>query len=147
MKTPDCERYLADPEANAGHLETCVECRALFGPRSADLPPVRIGALPVAPWEGASYRSWRLVLLAGAIVLTLAAGLGAAAGISPFGGLSAALGSTFPSMEVLQALTFRVGGALQHVPGPWQIGIAISFVVINTVLVILLRRPPKGIDV
>lgn len=148
MKTMDCQRYLEDPETGAGHLDTCDECRALFGPQPApDVAPVHIDSLPMAPWEGASYRSWRVVVVAASLVVTMALALGFVAGLSPLGGLTRALRSAFPSIEILQALAFRVGGAMQHVPDTWLIGIGVSFVVVNTLLVVLLRRPTKGLDV
>ena len=54
MKTPDCERYIEEPEANASHLATCDECRALFGANAnVPAPKIDVNALPLAPWEGA----------------------------------------------------------------------------------------------
>ena len=39
------------------------------------------------------------------------------------------------------------GGALHKAPMAWHVAIAVSFVAINTILFLLLRRAPKGIDV
>lgn len=148
MNDDDCRRYVADPEASPAHLETCERCRAMFGDdlvaRTMPLPPL---ALPVAPWEGASYRSWALVAGAGLGVFAVACTLFAVAGISPLGGMAAAIGRAFPSLEIIQTVVFRMSGALRQVPGPWQVGIAIAFVVVNALLVLLLRRSTKGLDV
>lgn len=146
MKT-ECEEYVAEPEAHERHLETCETCRALFGGSWVEARGVRLEALPLAPWEGAAHRAWPLVFAGAALVLAAAAALFAASGISPLRGLAAAIGSAIPSLDVIQALVWRMGGALQHVPAGWQIAIGVSFVAINALLVALLRRAPKGIDV
>lgn len=148
MKTDACQRYLANPEAHAAHLDTCEECRGLF---SAGAPegtePVELGELPLAPWEGASYRPWAMIGLAAGAVLAVSCALFLAGGVSPLTGLRATAGSVFPSIEILQSLAFRVGGALQHVPRDWQIVLGISFFAVNGLLIALLRRAPKGLDV
>ena len=136
-----CEEYLEDPEANAAHLETCAECRALeedFAvPVEIQHRPIRVDALPLASWEGASYRTWPLVGAGVVSALALAIVLSAYAGISPM----TVVTSSMPSLEAL--LTFldltrrAIGGPL----------VAVLFVVINTILFLLLRRAPKGIDV
>jgi hypothetical protein len=136
-----CEEYLEDPEANAAHLETCAECRALeedFAvPIEIQHRPIRVDALPLASWEGASYRTWPLVGAGVVSALALAIVLSAYAGISPM----TVVTSSMPSLEAL--LTFldltrrAIGGPL----------VAVLFVVINTILYFLLRRAPKGVDV
>ncbi|HEX6098499.1 MAG TPA: hypothetical protein VF432_19440 [Thermoanaerobaculia bacterium] len=136
-----CEEYLEDPEANAAHLETCAECRALeedFAlPIEIQHRPIRVDALPLASWEGASYRTWPLVGAGVVSALTLAIVLSAYAGISPL----TVMTSSMPSLDAL--LTFldltrrAIGGPL----------VAVLFVVINTLLYFLLRRAPKGVDV
>jgi len=141
MKTEACERYVADPEANASHLDECVECAALFG--SSDVgATLKLDALPLAPWEGAAHKSWPLVIGGALTVFCIAAALFAIAGV-PLTALTGAI----PSFSTLQLLLRDVGDGLQHAPAPWQIAIAISFLVVNTVLIVLLRRAPKGIDV
>jgi len=145
MKTEACERYLADPEANASHLDDCVECAAIFGaapPPAAALSTLNVEALPLAPWEGSAHKSWPLVIGGALTVFCVAAALFTIAGV-PF----TALTGSIPSFATLQLLLRDVGDGLQHAPAPWQIGIAISFLVVNTVLIVLLRRAPKGIDV
>jgi hypothetical protein len=148
MKTEACEWYLADPEANSAHLETCEECRLLFGSGGAiEVEPIAIDSLPIAAWEGAGDRSWPLVAVAALLVAGGACAFFLAAGISPLRGIATAVGTMLPSIEILQSLTFRVGSALQHVPAAWQIAVGIAFLVVNGILLALLRRAPKGIDV
>jgi hypothetical protein len=147
MNDDDCKRYVADPEGQAEHLETCERCRALFGDLEfahGALPPL---ALPLAPWEGASYRSWALVAAAGAIVVAIVCSLFFAAGLSPLAGLAAAIRTAFPSIEMVQTLVFRLSGALRQVPALWQAALGLAFVAVNTLLFFLLRRAPKGLDV
>lgn len=136
-----CEEYLEDPEANAAHLETCAECRAIEDelalPLEVEPRPMRVDALPMASWEGASHRTWPLVGAGVVSALTLAIVLSAYAGISP----KTVVTSSMPSLDAL--LTFldltrrAIGGPL----------VAVLFVVINTILFFLLRRAPKGVDV
>ncbi|HEX3070383.1 MAG TPA: hypothetical protein VHX14_17580, partial [Thermoanaerobaculia bacterium] len=87
MNQDACQRYLEDPEANAGHLETCAECRAVNAALDAktdvDAAPISLDSLPLAPWEGSSHRAWPLVLGAAAAVIIIAFVLCDLAGISP----------------------------------------------------------------
>ena len=137
MKTPDCERYIEDPEGNASHLETCAECRALFG-AGADVrtPKIDVNALPLASWEGAQHRSWPLVTVASVAIFAIAAMLFAASGASPADTLAA----NVPTLSRLQSLVLLMRQA------PIMV-VAVLFVVVNTLLIALLRRAPKGIDV
>lgn len=140
-----CQLYLEDPEANAAHLATCAECRAVEEQLAASVQnrPVRVGALPLAPWEGATHRSWPLVAGGLLSIVAIATALFVMAGVSPLVMLRDAL----PSFDILVAVARFAGGAIQNAPAGWQIGIAISFLVVNALLIVLLRRPPKGIDV
>ncbi len=137
-----CEEYLNDPEANAAHLESCEVCRVFESDDLADAIPVQprpmnLEALPMAAWEGASHRTWPLVAAGLVAMLTLLIVLSAAAGVSPV----AAVSSTLPSVQAL--LTFlQLTGRAIGVPL-----VAVLFVVINTLLFVLLRRAPKGVDV
>ena len=137
MKTPDCERYIEDPEANASHLETCEECRALFA-ASADVraPKIDVNALPLASWEGAQHRSWPLVTVAAVAIFAIAAALFAASGASPADTLAA----NVPTLNRLQSIVLL----MRQTP---IMVVAVLFVVVNTLLIALLRRAPKGIDV
>jgi hypothetical protein len=129
-----CQRYAEDPEANAAHLRECQSCRALYG--SVDTKALNVDALPLAPWEGASYRSWPLVIGGALTVLAIALALCAAAGLTPFAAIT------------IEAQTQATRAALVYerlrVFGPIVYGIA--FVVVNSVLLLLLRRAPRGID-
>ena len=136
-----CDEYLQDPEANAAHLETCAECRAL----EEDLGnlievqhrPLNVDALPMAAWEGASHRTWPLVGAGVVSALTLTIVLSAYAGISPV----KVMKSSMPSLDALLTFLQLTGRAIG---GPV---VAVLFVVINTILFLLLRRAPKGVDV
>jgi hypothetical protein len=146
-----CEDYLQDPEANAAHLESCAECRAI-AEELDDVVPVApralsLDALPMATWEGAAHRTWPLVAAGAVAVTILAAVLFLAAGISPLSGIARAVTSAVPSLDLMVNLSKLAGGALHKAPMAWHIAIAVSFVAINTILFLLLRRAPKGIDV
>jgi hypothetical protein len=134
-----CQRYAEDPESNAAHLQECADCSALYG--ALDMPidyqPMKVEALPVAPWEGADYRPWPLVFGGSLAVLAIALALCAAAGISLPAAISA--GARLDWRVLLGAVTT----ALRPL-GP--IGFGVLFVVVNTFLVLLLRRAPRGID-
>lgn len=136
MKTPDCERYIEDPETNASHLATCEECRALFGTGNVPAPKLDVNALPLAPWEGAQHRSWPLVTGAALAIFAIAAALFVASGVSPADTLAA----NMPTLSRLQSLVLLMRQAPIMVVG-------ILFIVVNTVLIALLRRAPKGLDV
>jgi len=136
MKTPDCERYIEDPEANASHLETCEECRALFGAdASVPVPKIDVNALPLASWEGAQHRPWPLVTGAALAIFAIAAALFAASGASPADTLAA----NVPTLDRLHALVLLMRQAPIMVVG-------VLFVVVNTLLIALLRRAPKGLS-
>jgi predicted anti-sigma-YlaC factor YlaD len=136
-----CEEYLNDPEGNAAHLESCEICRAIeddLGEPVAVAPRVLdVEALPLAPWEGASHRTWPLVAAGLVATLTLLIVLSAAAGVSPVDALSSSLPSVQALLTFLQLTGRAIGAPL----------VAVLFVVINTVLFVLLRRAPKGVDV
>ena len=148
MKNEACERYLADPEANTAHLDTCEECRALFAPPDVPAPAiVSMDAMPMASWEGASHRSWPLAIAAGAVVLFSAVVLFVVAGVAPLAGVVRAFTSAVPSADMVFSASRLVGNGLQHAPLSWQVAIGIGFVAVNTVFFLLLRRAPRGIDV
>ncbi|HYR27044.1 MAG TPA: hypothetical protein VEU30_01175, partial [Thermoanaerobaculia bacterium] len=91
--------------------------------------------------------TWPLVAAGGAAVLILAVILFLAAGISPLNGIARAVTSSVPSLDLMVNLSQLAGGALHKAPMTWHVAIAISFLAINTILFLLLRRSPKGIDV
>lgn len=136
-----CEEYLQDPDANAAHLESCEICRAIeddLGDAVTMTPrPMNLDALPLAPWEGASHRTWPLVGAGLVATATLLIVLSAAAGVSPLDAVS----SSVPSVQALLAFLQLTGRAIG---GPI---VAVLFILINTILFVLLRRSPKGVDV
>lgn len=146
MNRESCQLYLEDPEANAGHLAECAECRALAESFESQIPALQsadLRELPLASWEGASHRSWPLVL-AGAIAVAVIAGLlFAATGTTPL----QLLRGKVPSGDVVASMLRLAGGAVQNAPMGWQIGIVVSFLLVNAIFIALLRRAPRGIDV
>jgi hypothetical protein len=150
MKSPSCEQYLEDPEAHAAHPESCAECRALFA-ELGDAPSARpiavnVDALPVAAWEGAKHRPWPLVGGVTLAVLAMTFAFFLVAGESPVRGLVRAIASAIPQVGLLFDFFHLTGTAIPNAPTMWQVGIAISFLVVNTLLFLLLRRAPRGID-
>ncbi|HEX7151476.1 MAG TPA: hypothetical protein VF618_08320 [Thermoanaerobaculia bacterium] len=145
-----CDHYLEDPEAHAAHLDTCAECREMFGELDAELElpvrPVQLDALPLAPWEGASHRPWGLVAAAALAALALAATLFLVSGQSPIAGIWRGAASSFSPFEFAWNVANHAGGALRAAPRVFQIAVVISFFAVNTLLFLLLRRAPKGID-
>lgn len=145
----DCQKYLEDPETNASHIASCMSCRAML--EELDSPRVSGGraitpVLPLAPWEGASHRSWPLVIgvILGVVAITTA--MFAMAGLSPITGLAESIRASMPSVEVLGSILRLAPGAIQNAPTGLQILVVVSFLVVNALLFVLLRRAPKGID-
>lgn len=154
MKSDACEPYFEDPDAHPEHLETCAECAAFFGgldeaaPAALPSRPVAVDpqTLPLAPWEGAQHRSWPLVL---GVLLAIAAAVSAlfvVAGESPLLGPVRAFVTQIPHVAVLAEFFRLAGTAIPNAPTGWLIGIGVSFVAVNAVLFVLLRRPPRGLD-
>jgi hypothetical protein len=142
MKTDSCLQYLEDPEANAGHLADCAECRALFGEHEVSTKPVALDALPLAPWEGARHRAWPLVLGGVVVALIAAAVLCMIAGMTPLHVVE----SSFKSVQSMRAFVFTSADALRDASRGAQLAFAGVFLAVNGVLVALLRRSPRGID-
>jgi hypothetical protein len=146
MKNDACERYLEDPDGNAAHLEECEECRMLSA--ALDAPPrydaLALNALPVAPWEGATHRSWSLILGGVLAIVVAILALCVAAGVSPAGWILSAL--IFPSPSGIFAAVRKVGFALMHAPGNFQLKLVAAVLVVNILLIALLRRAPRGVD-
>ena len=139
-----CQRYLEDPEANVGHLAECEECRALFDTLglSVDERPLSVGALPLAPWEGASYRAWPLVMGGVVVLLAVAIALCYWLGINPLNIVE----SSLISMVDVYGVLAGAAAELRESSVLWQIGFGALFLVVNGALVLLLRRAPRGID-
>jgi len=146
MTNDDCQRYLEDPEANAAHLRTCAKCNAeaIALAEKADVAPpsIDLDALPLAPWEGSSYRAWPLVLGTAAVVAIVALALLDAAGMSPLHVVEGSL----TSMEAMRALVNRAAASLRSASLGAQVAFGVAFVIVNGLLIALLRRAPRGID-
>jgi len=139
-----CQRYLEEPEAHAGHLADCEDCRALFDTLGVPVEnrAVRVDALPLAPWESAAHRSWPLIAGGALLVLVVAVAVCAWAGVPP-------LRVVQSSLSAITGARVTIGAAaatLRQASLVWQVAFGLFFVAVNTVLVLLLRRAPKGID-
>jgi len=146
MTNDECQKYLEDPEANAAHLQSCAECRAVSAAlaEKSDVEPasIDVDALPLAPWEGSSHRPWPLVLGITAVVVAVALALCDAAGLSPLHVAE----SSLTSMEAMRGLIDRLTVSLRGAPLVWQIAFGVAFLIVNALLVVLLRRSPRGMD-
>jgi hypothetical protein len=148
----DCQKFLEDPESHAAHLATCERCRAMADHLDARMNggraigPVRIDSLPLAPWEGATHKSWPLVIGVMLGVLAIATALFAMAGLSPLAALGDTIREKVPSAGILGSMIRLAPRAIQNAPAGLQILIVISFLLVNGLLFVLLRRAPKGID-
>lgn len=142
MTSDKCTRYFEDPEAHAAHLGECAECRAIQQQLDARVvnQPVRVDALPLAPWEGADHRSWPLVLGGALTIIAIAAALFAAASVSP---IDLLMQSVRGFVTIARSLVGVGGGILETAP----VLVLGLFVIVNGILFALLRRAPKGIDV
>lgn len=141
-----CDDYFRDPEANAAHLAECALCRATTEELDGGIEvrprvPIDLNALPMASWEGASHRTWPLVAAGAAAVAMLAIVLFFAAGTSSPVEMFHAVFSGLPPVDaVVRALQLTGRGIGFPV-------VIVLFLVINTILFLLLRRAPKGMDV
>lgn len=142
---PDCERFFEDPDAHAGHLDRCADCQAVFGAADLKSRAIDVDALPLAPWEGASYRSWPLVLGGALTLFVLATALFLMAGGPERGAMQ--ILSSIPSVDLVMRAMQMFGSAVREAPRGWQIAVVVSFFAVNAVLLLLLRRAPRGIDV
>ena len=139
-----CQRYLEEPEAHAGHLAVCEHCRALFDTLGlqVDVQPPPAGALPLAPWEGASHRPWPLVAGGALLVLIVAVAVCVWAGVPPL----RVVQSSFRAMTSARTTISSAAEALRQASTIWQIAFGLLFIAVNTALVVLLRRAPRGIN-
>lgn len=139
-----CQRYLEDPEGNPGHLEECAQCRELFDTLglSVEERPVSVGSLPLAPWEGATYRPWPLVIGGALLLFGVAIGVCFWAGVSP----QRVLQSSLSTMRNARGFVSTAAASLREASLAVQVGFGLLFVAVNTALVLLLRRAPRGID-
>ena len=146
MNSDPHQQYLEDPEANAPHLAECEDCRALAESLESPIPALQSSVareLPLAAWEGASYRSWPLVVAGAIAVGVIAALLFAATGSSPL----EIIRGKVPSTDVIASMVRLTSGAVQNAPVSLQFGIVVAFLIVNGIFIALLRRAPRGIDV
>ena len=150
MTPAGCDDYLADPEAHAGHLETCEACRkaaaAIDAATVESRREVVPSELPLAPWEGARQRSWSTAIGVAAVVAILGVVAFGVIGVSPIEGFLAAVTSGLSgagSDRILEALPNMLAGASRGT----HLLILAAFVVVNVILVALLRRRTRGYDV
>lgn len=132
---PDCARYLRELE----RVDEAVSMPVDSAPLSIDPR-----TLPVAPWEGASYRSWTLVISAAISLAVLAGLLFAAAGVGPIEGARGVFRALARGNMLRLAAVF--GESLRQAPLQFHLMIVGAFVLVNVLLVRLLRRPPRGAD-
>jgi hypothetical protein len=140
----DCQRYLEDPEAHAGHLAQCENCRALFDTLGlpVDERPLSVGNLPLAPWEGASHRAWPLVAGGVGLLLAVAAAVCYWAGVAPL----RVLQSSLATVQNTRTMISGAATALREASLVMQVSFGLLFIAVNTALIFLLRRAPRGID-
>ena len=156
----ECEQFMEDPEKYAAHAADCPECAAfleemqrvdaklaeLSVPPRGDLSS-RVGAkLPVAPWEGATHRAWRPVVMVVTVIAALAVVFSIASGSSLWS----------ETLGLLKVWMTGIGGGLSllkttpqmlaHTSMGVRITIVVLFVGINALFVAMLRRAPKGYD-
>lgn len=142
MKTDSCLRYIEDPEANAGHLAECEECRALFGETEVPTKPLSLQSLPMAPWEGAAHRAWPVVIGSAVVVLIVAIVLCIAAGLTPM----QVADNVRTSMQARRAVVLGWADSIRAASRGMQVAFVAAFFVVNAILIALLRRSPRGID-
>jgi hypothetical protein len=144
-----CEDYLENPEANIAHRDSCALCQAFEEELAAVVEnrPLAVDALPLAAWEGASHRTWPLVAAGVLAVAILMVALFLAAGTPPLRGIATAVTSGVTSFEAVTKFVQLLGTGLQSAPPLVHVTIAVLFVAINSLLFVLLRRAPRGIDV
>lgn len=155
----DCERYRNDPEANAAHVDQCTECRELaieLARIEGDLSDLSVQPkpefhdqvatrLPLAPWEDARYQSWGLTVTVLVTLSLLVSGAFMAVGVSPIRA-ARALGSTMLPLVSPWTLAQSFSTLISSAPARFHITIGVLFVVVNLILLVLLRRPPRGYD-
>ena len=137
------QQFLENPEANKAHLDECAECRAVISGLDAPVAhtPVALKELPLAGWEGASHRAWGFIAVSALLLLGLAAALMVIANVSP-----ARLLSATTSLAEVRLILTAFSNGLRHAALGWQIVFAFALVAVNSLLFVLLRRRPRGID-
>lgn len=160
MKNPECERWEDEPESFPLHPASCAMCAA----REAELARIELAIeqtapepagsltilterLPVAPWEGAHARSWATVFVSIALFTAAAAAAFAMLGFSPLEGFGEALRGVAQQGKAIFVATESMGAFVRSAPVAFHIMVAVGVVLVNVLLVVMLRRGPRGYDV
>lgn len=154
MNSESCQTFLNDPENHTEHVRSCPRCAALMSglepgalqePSGSLIRTFAPESLPIAEWEGAAHRNWPLVFLTGLAIVAAAAIGFMAAGISPVAGVSQSIQAMIPTTLSLR-LAQHFGNSLHRAPMSFHVMVLFSFVTVNLLLVLLLKRSPKGVD-
>lgn len=152
-----CQKKIDDPDEMARHIEECETCarrETAFveieqslssGDGDASLSRGILDKLPVAPWEGARHRSWVMVAIVGISIVALLVIAATIAGVSPAAAVSAGMG-TIPGIDIISTFARTLGEITGSGDTRFHTGVVIGFIVINSLLLLLLRRRPRGID-
>ena len=161
MKNPECERWEDEPESFPLHPASCATCAA----REAELARIELAIeqtapepagslsailterLPVAPWEGAHARSWVMVFVSSALFAVAAGAAFAMLGLSPLEGFGEALRGVAQQGKAIFVATESMGAFVRSAPRGFHIMVAVGVVLVNVLLVVMLRRGPRGYDV
>ena len=161
MTSLGCRRWLDDPDAMEAHARECPSCAARLAELNAldaDLASTRLDPsgpigtavatrLPVAPWEGAAHRPWWLVAGITAAVALLA-GVGfLLVGLSPVGSIAELGRALVGRLDAGLSLARSMSLILRSAPVGMHVLLALAFLAINALLVVMLRRGPRGYDV
>jgi anti-sigma factor RsiW len=159
-KPTDCDLFLDDPSAHEEHLRSCSTCRELvleleqidraLLEASVAEPSVHSfnpNALPLAPWEGSRDRSWPLVFFVLSVLLGGSVVLYSSAGVSPASGFRNVVAGDVLPLDTLIGALRHLGSGLQHAPLAFHLLVGGSFLLVNVLFYLLLRRAPKGVDV
>lgn len=153
-----CLETYDDPEQMSLHLQTCEVCAsnevafaALEDSLKQQVTPDLVGGglmerLPVAPWEGAGYRSWIVVAAVATIISIALLILSTLSEVSIVTAASAGM-DAIPGLDVLGSLATALGELTGMAGVEFHSGVVLGFVLFNTLLLLLLRRKPRGYDV
>ena len=155
-----CDLFLDDPTLHEEHLRSCSSCRDLvleldridraLLEASIVAPSLRAfgpEALPLAAWEGARDRSWPLVFFVLSALLGAAILLYTSAGVSPASGFRNVVAGDLLPLDTLIGALRHLGSGLQHAPLAFHLLVGGSFLLVNVLFYLLLRKAPKGVDV
>lgn len=152
-----CQREFVDPDEMGRHLAECEVCRskeeAFARAEQSVAPPARsdrlheevMTRLPVAPWEGARHRAWSVVLVAAALILVALFAISSMAGLSSVDAMGAGL-DAIPTLDVITTFAGALGELTGTADSSFHVAVGLGFILFNTLLLLLLRRRPRGYD-